>query len=161
MPASGEASKGASLLAIRKLAASDVPAVFAILQESPEAALWSSESLLQLASADPAAWVVELSAVLVGFLIGRIAADEFEILNMAVSRAHRQSGIGSKLLESALEFSRTARSARAYLEVRASNAPAMSLYARHGFTECGRRAQYYRDPVEDAVLLSICLYRTA
>ena len=161
MPASGEASKVASLLAIRKLAASDVPAVFAILQESPEAALWSSESLLQLASADPAAWVVELSAVLVGFLIGRIAADEFEILNMAVSRAHRQSGIGSKLLESALEFSRIAGSARAYLEVRASNEPAIALYARHGFTECGRRAQYYRDPVEDAVLLSICLYRTA
>jgi ribosomal-protein-alanine acetyltransferase len=161
MSASGEASKGASLLAIRKLAATDVPAVSAILQESPEAALWSSESLLQLASADPAAWVVELNGVLVGFLIGRSAADEFEILNMAISRAHRRSGIGSKLLESALEFSRTVGSARAYLEVRASNAQAIALYARHGFTECGRRAQYYRDPVEDAVLLSICLGGTA
>ena len=157
MPASREASKGASLLAIRKLAASDVPAVFAILQESPEAALWSSESLLQLASADPAAWVVELSAVLVGFLIGRIAADEFEILNMAVSRAHRRSGIGSRLLESALEFSRTVGSARAYLEVRASNGPALALYKRHGFTECGRRAEYYRDPLEDALLLCLRL----
>jgi [ribosomal protein S18]-alanine N-acetyltransferase len=157
MSASGEASKGASLLAIRKLAASDVPAVSAILQESHEAALWSSGSLLQLASADLPAWVVELNSVLVGFLIGRSAADEFEILNMAVSRAHRRSGIGSKLLETALEFSRTVGSARAYLEVRASNAPAISLYARHGFTECGRRAEYYRDPVEDALLLSICL----
>ncbi len=157
MPASREASKGASLLAIRKLAASDVPAVFAILQESPEAALWSSESLLQLASADPAAWVVELNGVLVGFLIGRIAADEFEILNMAVSRAHRRSGIGSRLLESALEFSRTVGSARAYLEVRASNGPALALYKRHGFTECGRRAEYYRDPLEDALLLCLRL----
>jgi ribosomal-protein-alanine acetyltransferase len=161
MSANSETSKGASLLAIRKLAASDVPAVSAILQESPEAALWSSESLLQLASADPAAWVVDLNSVLVGFLIGRIVADECEILNMAVSRAHRRMGIGSNLLESALEFSRNAGSARAYLEVRASNAPAISLYARHGFTECGRRAQYYRDPVEDAVLLSIGLDGTA
>jgi len=157
MPASREASKGASLLAIRKLAASDVPAVFAILQESPEAALWCSESLLQLASADPAAWVAELNSVLVGFLIGRIAADEFEILNMAVSQAHRRSGIGSRLLESALEFSRTAGSARAYLEVRASNGPALALYKRHGFTECGRRAEYYRDPLEDALLLCLRL----
>ena len=157
MSASNEALKGASLLAIRKLAASDVPAVFAILQESPEAALWSSESLLQLASADPAAWVVELNSVLVGFLIGRVVADEFEILNMAVYRAHRRSGIGSRLLETALEFSRTAGSARAYLEVRASNGPAIALYARHGFAECGRRDRYYRDPVEDALLLSICL----
>jgi len=161
MPASREASKVASLLAIRKLARSDVPAVFAILQESPEAAAWSQESLLQLASADPAAWVVELNGVLVGFLIGRIVADEFEILNMAISRAHRRRRIGSKLLESALEFSRLAGSARAYLEVRASNGPALALYKRHGFGESGRRAQYYRDPVEDAVLLSICLYRTA
>jgi ribosomal-protein-alanine acetyltransferase len=160
MSASREASKGASLLAIRKLARSDVPAVFAILRESPEAALWSSESLLQLASADPAAWVVELNGVLVGFLIGRSAADEFEILNMAVSRAHRRSGIGSNLLECALEFSRTSGSARASLEVRASNAPALALYARHGFAECGRRARYYRDPIEDAVLLSLCLSGT-
>ena len=157
MPASREASKVASLLAIRKLARSDVPAVFAILQESPEAAAWSQESLLQLASADPAAWVVELSRVLVGFLIGRSAADEFEILNMAVSRAHRRSGIGSRLLESALEFSRTVGSARAYLEVRASNGPALALYKRHGFTECGRRAGYYREPLEDALLLCLRL----
>ncbi len=157
MPASREASKVASLLAIRKLARSDVPAVFAILQESPEAAAWSQESLLQLASADPAAWVVELNGVLVGFLIGRIAADEFEILNMAVSQAHRRSGIGSRLLESALEFSRTVGSARAYLEVRASNGPALALYKRHGFTECGRRAEYYRDPLEDALLLCLRL----
>jgi len=157
MSASGEASKGASLLAIRKLAASDIPAVFAILQESPEAAAWSHESLLQLASADPAAWVVDLNGILVAFLIGRIAADEFEILNMAISRAHRRSGIGSKLLESALEFSRTAGSARAYLEVRASNGSALALYKRHGFTECGRRAEYYRDPLEDALLLCLRL----
>ncbi len=157
MSAGSEASKGASLLAVRKLAGSDVPAVFAMLQESPEAAAWSRESLLQLASADPAAWVVELNGVLVGFLIGRIAADEFEILNMAVSQAHRRSGIGSRLLESALEFSRTVGSARAYLEVRASNGPALALYKRHGFTECGRRAGYYREPLEDALLLCLRL----
>jgi ribosomal-protein-alanine N-acetyltransferase len=157
MAASGEASKGASLLAIRKLARSDVPAVLAILQESPAAAAWSQESLLQLASADPAAWVADLNGVVAGFLIGRRAADEFEILNMAVSQAHRRSGIGSKLLKSALEFSRIAGCARAYLEVRVSNGPAIALYAHHGFTECGRRFQYYRDPVEDALLLSLRL----
>src|SRR5467141_2308280 len=100
MSASNEASKGASLLAIRKLAKSDVPAVFAILQESPEAAAWSQESLLQLVSVDPTAWVAELNGAVTGFLIGRSAADEFEILNMAIFRAHRRCGIGSKLLES-------------------------------------------------------------
>jgi len=157
MSAGSEASKGASLLAIRKLARSDVPAAFAILSESPEAAAWSQESLLKLASVDPTAWVAELNGAVAGFLIGRSAADEFEILNMAVSPPNRRHGVGSRLLESALEFSRTAGSARAYLEVRASNGRAIALYKRHGFIECGRRAEYYRDPVEDALLLSLRL----
>jgi ribosomal-protein-alanine N-acetyltransferase len=157
MAASSEASQSASVVAIRKLATSDVPTVWMILQESPEAAAWSQESFLQLASADPAAWVAELNEVPVGFLIGRIAADEFEILNMAVSAARRRRGIGSKLLESALEFSRIAGCVRAYLEVRASNAPAIALYALNGFTESGRRVRYYRDPVEHALVLSLNL----
>ncbi len=157
MSASGKASKGTVVVTIRKLAASDVPAVLAILRESPEAAAWTQENLPQLASVDPTAWVAEINGVVAGFLIGRRAADEFEILNMAVSQARRRNGIGSKLLESALEFSRTAGSARAYLEVRSSNGPALAFYARHGFTGCGRRAQYYRGPVEDALLLSLSL----
>jgi ribosomal-protein-alanine N-acetyltransferase len=137
-------------------AASDVPAVLAILQQSPEAAAWSQESLLRLGSVAPTAWVAERDGVVAGFLIGRSAADEFEILNMAVSGVHRRQGIGSKLLESALEDSRKAGTARVYLEVRASNEPAIALYKRHGFTECGRRVRYYRDPAEDAILLSRC-----
>jgi ribosomal-protein-alanine N-acetyltransferase len=157
MAASSEASKSASVVEIRKLATSDVPAALAILRESPEASAWSQESLLQLASVEQAAWVAELNGVPVGFLIGRIAADEFEILNMAVSQARRRSGIASKLLKSALKFSRNTGCTRAYLEVRASNEPAIALYARHGFAECGRRAKYYKDPVEDALLLFLCL----
>jgi len=149
------ASKGALDIFIRKLEALDIPAVLAILEESPEAAAWSRESLLQLDSVTPTAWVAEWEGIVAGFLIGRSAADEFEILNMAVSRAHRRQGIASKLLESALEASRKAGIARVYLEVRASNEPAIALYKRHGFTECGRRARYYRDPVEDAILLSL------
>jgi ribosomal-protein-alanine N-acetyltransferase len=160
MSASGKASGRPVEVTIRKMATSDVPAVLAILQESPEAAAWSQESLVQLTSVDSTAWAAELNGAVTGFLIGRSAADEFEILNMAVSQAHRRSGIGSKLLESALEFSRIAGNARAYLEVRASNAQAIALYARHGFIQCGRRARYYRDPVEDAVLLSLCVRKT-
>jgi ribosomal-protein-alanine N-acetyltransferase len=154
MAPGGEASRAVAGVAIRRLKSIDVPAVLAILRENPEAATWSRESLLQWASAESAAWVAERSGSVVGFLIGRMAADEFEILNMAVSRAQRRSGIGSNLLGSALEFARIAGNVRAYLEVRASNGPAIALYARHGFTECGRRSRYYRDPVEDALLLS-------
>jgi len=147
-------------LSLRKLVLSDVPAVSAILAESSEATAWSQDSLEQLASIDGASWIAEQDRVIAGFLLGRIAADEFEILNMAVSRDLRRSGIGSKLLASALEFARVAGAARAYLDVRASNQPAIALYVRHGFTECGRRVRYYRDPVEDALLLSLHLVET-
>jgi [ribosomal protein S18]-alanine N-acetyltransferase len=160
MAASSETSQSASEVAIRKLGATDIPTVLTILQESPEAAAWSQESLLQLASVESPAWVAELNGGCVGFLIGRIAADEFEILNVAVSRAHRRNGIASKLLQFALEFSRNAGCSRAHLEVRASNGPAIELYARHAFTECDRRGHYYRNPVEDALLLSLSLSGT-
>lgn len=141
-------------VSLRKLVLSDVPAVSAILAESPEAAAWSQDSLERLASTGGASWIAEQDRAIAGFLLGRIAADDFEILNMAVSRDRRRGAIGSKLLALALESSIAAGASRAYLEVRASNQPALALYARHGFSECGRRARYYRDPVEDAVLLS-------
>jgi [ribosomal protein S18]-alanine N-acetyltransferase len=152
-----EGSKDASGVIVRRFAASDVPAVLAILQESPEAAAWSQESLLQLDFAAPTVSVADRDGIVAGFLIGRSAADEFEILNMAVSGAHRRHGIGSKLLESALEVSRQTGISRVYLEVRASNEPAIALYKRHGFTEYGRRSRYYANPVEDAILLSLSL----
>jgi [ribosomal protein S18]-alanine N-acetyltransferase len=158
MSASREASKGAQEILVRKLAAPDVPVVVAILHESPEAAAWSRDSLLRMESAGGAMmWVAERNGNVAGFLIGRSVADEFEIQNMAVAAEHRRHGVGSKLLESALEFSRIAAIARVYLEVRASNEPAIAIYKRQGFTECGRRARYYRDPVEDALLLSLVL----
>jgi ribosomal-protein-alanine N-acetyltransferase len=157
MSLSGESSRDAVSIRIRGLAASDVPAVSAILQESPEAASWSEESLVPSAFAGRASWVAERDGIVAGFLIGRMVADEFEILNMAVGRAWRQIGIGSKLLESALEFSRSAKISQVVLEVRASNKPAIAVYRRHGFSECGHRAHYYRNPTENAVLLSIRL----
>jgi [ribosomal protein S18]-alanine N-acetyltransferase len=157
MSAGRDVLTGASGILIRTLVARDVPAVLVILQESPEAAAWSQESLMQLESVGQSAWVAERDGLIAGFLIGRSAADEFEILNMAVAGKHRRRGIGSKLLESSLHFAREAGGVRVYLEVRASNEPAITLYTRHGFAECGRRARYYRNPIEDALLLSLSL----
>ena len=157
MPAGREASTGASEILIRALDAQDVQAAFAILQESPKAAAWSRESVLQLGSLTSSAWVALRDGTVVGFLIGRSAADEFEILNMAVSKAHRRCGIGAKLLSFALNSALEGGAVRAYLEVRGSNEPAIALYRRLGFTESGRRAHYYKNPVEDAVLMSLRL----
>jgi len=139
---------------IRPLALPDIPYVHAILEESPEAARWSERSLTQVISDGWPAWVAEKNGKVCGFLIGRVVADELEILNMAVTTPSRRKGIGSKLVASALEFARRSGCPRTYLEVRASNRSAIELYGRHRFTLSGRRFQYYPDPVEDALLFA-------
>ena len=140
---------------IRRLTRLDVPRVIAILEESPEAASWSEHSLIQNIAGGQPAWVAEENGKVCGFLIGRLVVDEFEILNVAVANTSHRRGIGSKLVAAALEFARQSGSPRAYLEVRASNRSAIALYGRHGFAPCGRRSQYYRNPVEDSLLFSL------
>jgi ribosomal-protein-alanine acetyltransferase len=148
-----DALSNSSDTGIRTTSPSDIAALLSILAESPEASLWSEASLLDTCSSGTA-WVAERDGRVVGFLIGRIAADEFEILNVAVARSHRRRGIASALVKAALECARTAGARRAYLEVRASNQAAIALYVRHEFCICGRRARYYQHPVEDAMVLS-------
>jgi ribosomal-protein-alanine N-acetyltransferase len=141
-----------SAVTVRRMTERDISAALAILEESPEAAIWSRASLLESAS-NGAAWAAEMEGRVVGILLGRVAADEFEILNLAVSKVHRRRGIATKLASTALEYSRAAGAQQSYLEVRASNEGAIALYAKMGFRVCGHRPNYYRDPVEDAVLL--------
>ena len=90
-----------------------------------------------------------------GYVVALEAADEGEILNLAVAPAGRRRGLGRALVEQMLEALRGRGVRQVYLEVRESNAPARALYASRGFTEVGRRKQYYRRPVEDAIVLRV------
>jgi [ribosomal protein S18]-alanine N-acetyltransferase len=152
MHSSGEKIEDSPAVTVRRMSASDASAAHSILKESPESSIWSKESLLESVS-QGIAWAAELDGRVAGILIGRVAADEFEILNLAVGKACRRRGIATQLVRSALEQVRAAGARRTYLEVRASNAGGIAFYERMGFRECGRRPNYYRDPLEDAVLL--------
>ena len=152
MQAPGKLVRDSSAVSVRRMSAPDIPAAHCILKESPEASIWSEESLLESA-VQGMAWMAELNGSVAGILIGRVAADEFEILNLAVGKANRRRGIATQLVSAALEFAKAKGARQAYLEVRASNEVGVALYTRLGFQVCGRRANYYRDPVEDAVLL--------
>jgi ribosomal-protein-alanine N-acetyltransferase len=88
-----------------------------------------------------------------GYAVALNAADEGEILNLAVTPNGRRHGTGRALVEAVLESLRARGVLQAYLEVRESNAAARALYAAHGFGEVGRRTRYYRRPVEDAIIL--------
>ncbi|GGB47878.1 ribosomal-protein-alanine acetyltransferase [Roseibium aquae] len=89
----------------------------------------------------------------VGFLIIRQAADEAEVLTIAVHPRHQGRGIASKLLQTGLFRLYTERCTHLFLEVDASNAPALSLYRRLGFKQVGERKGYYRAGEGDGTAL--------
>lgn len=87
-----------------------------------------------------------------GFALTRTIIDETELLLLAVDPAHRRQGIGSALLDAAIDDARNAGSRTMFLEVRAGNG-ATRLYERHGFAKLGERRGYYRagtGPAHDA-----------
>jgi ribosomal-protein-alanine N-acetyltransferase len=80
---------------------------------------------------------------LAGFILTRCAADEAEILSIAVDKRWRGGGLGHKLLQRNLQRL-AARGVRAvFLEVGADNQPALRLYERLGFEQVGKRERYY------------------
>lgn len=89
---------------------------------------------------------------LVALCVVARAADEVEIHDLAVHPGARRRGLARRLLGHALAEAERAGALAAFLEVRASNLPARSLYSGLGFLEVGRRRGYYRAPDEDALV---------
>ena len=103
-------------------------------------ALLSSKTAIGAGAVDPA------SDDLRGFALARIAADEAEILTIAVHAAFRNRGIGRALMADILARLSAAHARSLFLEVESANGPAIALYTRLGFREVGRRSGYYRKP---------------
>jgi ribosomal-protein-alanine N-acetyltransferase len=132
-------------MTVRGATADDLAAIAAIQEASPEASQWEPASYL-----DYECSVATSGGRVLGFLVVRqIAANEREILNLAVDPAERRRGVAGKLLESELRRAKT----QWFLEVRASNSSAIKLYESTGFREAGRRESYYRNPVEPGIVM--------
>jgi ribosomal-protein-alanine N-acetyltransferase len=95
---------------------------------------------------------------IVAYAVTRVVTDEVEVLAMGVAPSLRGRGLGRWLLRTALRQAALQGARCAFLEVRPSNQPARGLYASSGFVENGRRAAYYRNPPEDALVLTCALY---
>jgi ribosomal-protein-alanine acetyltransferase len=149
------AERGNSAIAsVRNFLPEDADAVLAIAAQSPTAANWSKESYLKFAREEGSlALVLEINSEIQGFLIGRLSADQAELLNLAVAAAHRRKSAGKALLGHALGEWRSRNAKAVYLEVRESNAGAIAFYEKHGFTGAGRRKGYYHQPDEPALTL--------
>ncbi len=94
----------------------------------------------------PAYVACEARRRVTGFMMLRHAADEVELLTIAVEPKQRDRGIGRALLEAGLADLMMSPARRMFLEVAADNAAAIALYRRHGFAEIGRRKGYYPRP---------------
>lgn len=117
---------------------------------------WSEESLQSELWNDSAVIIVAESedGSVLGYAGLQTVLDEGYITNVAVDQTHRRQGIADELIAAFVRFGQ-AKLAFLTLEVRASNAPAIALYAKHGFVEVGRRKNYYDDPKEDALLMTL------
>ena len=145
-----------SALAIRRGAMSDLEQIAAIERVSFSDP-WSRRSFAAfLADHRVFFGVAESSGPeVLGYVVAAFAVDEGEIANLAVAPAFRHLGVGRALLDAALAHSGVRGVTTVYLEVRDSNAAARKLYASRGFIEVGRRRNYYRRPLEDALVLRL------
>ncbi|HTI67655.1 MAG TPA: ribosomal protein S18-alanine N-acetyltransferase [Caulobacteraceae bacterium] len=94
-----------------------------------------------------------------GFIMIRVAADEAEILTIAVRPDVRRRGLGLALVEAAQSAAAARGAESLWLEVAADNAAALALYDRAAFDEAGRRNSYYR--LADGRLMDAIVMRRA
>ena len=115
---------------------------------------WSENSVASELTNGLSLWLVaEEDGHVAGYIGSQTVCEESDMMNIAVHPDFRRRGIGEALVK-ALETELRARGSRCLtLEVRASNAPAIALYEKLGFSQVGLRKNYYRDPKEDALIL--------
>ena len=115
----------------------------------PPAETWGTDAIaLQLALPGVIGWLDRRG----GMILARVAADEMEVLTLAVAPTARRLGLGTKLLDAAMTVATSSGARTAFLEVSINNVAARTLYARAGFTPTGRRPRYYADGSDALVL---------
>ncbi len=117
---------------------------------------WSKESIEGMFRTDGyenlIAYSSETKAV-VGYAGARTVLGEGDITNVAVHPSYRRQGIAEKLLKALLAAAKKEGIRRLFLEVRASDAAAISLYQKEGFCRIALRKDYYTRPREDAWIM--------
>jgi ribosomal-protein-alanine acetyltransferase len=130
-------------ITVRPGTVSDTTAIRDIQMSSHTASHWEPETYFEFNVS-----VAERNGQVCGFMVSREVADEVEVLNLATAPETRRQGIATQLLASL-------DAEDVFLEVRESNVPARKLYEKLGFVVVGKRAEYYDDPVESALVMRL------
>ena len=140
---------------IRRGTVVDAP-LFAALHATSFAEPWDAQAFaVLLAQPGVVGWLWDDPPA--GVLLVRAAADEAEILTIAVTPDARKRGGGRKMVEEALRVLSQGATQRVFLEVAADNTAALALYHARGFAPCGRRPGYYANGAIDAVTMERAL----
>jgi ribosomal-protein-alanine N-acetyltransferase len=115
---------------------------------------WSIQSIRSEISNPLSLWLAAVEGdVVLGYIGSQSVLGEADMMNLAVSEDHRRRGIAQALVLALMEQLKRSDVYRLTLEVRVSNASAISLYEKLGFQHIGRRPNYYYHPKEDALIL--------
>ena len=162
-------------LSVRAMTSEDIDGVVKLAARFVEAPHWARRDYEQMPPAplasprtappavpttNPSTTLTRCSVValsnnsLAGFAVAScLRMEPAEIEGLVVDERYRRQGIGSALISACKEWAANAGALNIRLEVRVSNAAALALYLRHGFSAVGHRRAYYSAPIEDAVLL--------
>ena len=115
---------------------------------------WSENSVASELMNPLSYWLVALDGDrLLGYVGSQTVVGETDMMNIAVHPEYRRRGVAEKLILALVEGLKGMESHCLTLEVRASNVPAIALYEKLGFAQVGLRKNYYRNPMEDALIL--------
>jgi ribosomal-protein-alanine N-acetyltransferase len=147
-------------LPIRPATAADIAALLALERASLTAGHWSGlqyQAIFEPSAPPRLALLEQEESTLLGFLIARPLAADWELENLVVAAAARRRGLGTRLLHELFGVLRSQGGQALFLEVRESNRAARALYEKCRFVEVNRRKLYYREPLEDAVTYHLIL----
>lgn len=115
---------------------------------------WSAEGITEAYRSGSKFFVAENDRHIIGYAGIKPVIDEGYIINIAVFPAYRRQGAATALLNKIFDFAAENRLSFVSLEVRASNSEAVSLYEKLGFKTEGRRKDFYKNPREDALIMT-------
>ena len=132
----------------------------AALEQEVFANPWTCEMINSSETSDfDCVEVMEKDGIFQGYIIYSVVCDSADLLRVAVKPEFRRSGVAGCLMQKMMNDCGKGEVQNIFLEVRASNTPAIEMYKKYGFVEISRRKNYYRLPVEDGIVMQKIIKR--
>lgn len=138
---------------IRKADGNDSEQIFRIEQKVFGKSIHSTEIKNHLQKKDIYYFVAQMGEEIIGYISAKSVLDEVDLWYIAVESQYQNQGIGSRLMKEFMDDMNLNGMQQITLEVRKSNQSAIHLYKKYHFKEISIRKDYYKNPVEDAVIL--------